>query len=183
MAIINGRKWCNKCGKTKPVAEFYRAAASPDGLRPRCKPCHADDNRLFAVQRARRLKEWRAENPEKWKAQIFRANRRKKKYGLRFDERVAFREAHGRCGACGKTSDLVIDHCHGSGRLRGVLCRSCNMGLGQIGDTEEALVRMLAYLRKSSPQQSHVAGASVTPCATDPLYRNGTSEKLVAATP
>ncbi|MFH9579157.1 endonuclease domain-containing protein [Streptomyces globisporus] len=32
----------------------------------------------------------------------------------------------GRCAVCGKVSDLVCDHDHGTGLVRGWLCRSCN---------------------------------------------------------
>lgn len=43
-----------------------------------------------------------------------------------------------------------VDHCHETGRVRGVLCRSCNLGLGHFGDTREGLLRVLAYLEGNS---------------------------------
>lgn len=36
----------------------------------------------------------------------------------------------GRCALCGKKGRLVEDHCHESGNIRGLLCRSCNVGEG-----------------------------------------------------
>lgn len=44
---------------------------------------------------------------------------------------------------------LCVDHCHVTGKFRGWLCRNCNMGLGQIGDTEESVLAMLNYLKKA----------------------------------
>lgn len=56
----------------------------------------------------------------------------------------------GRCAICGKTptaTSLHIDHDHATGRVRGLLCISCNTGLGKLGDSEEALMRAIDYLR------------------------------------
>jgi len=54
------------------------------------------------------------------------------------------------CECCGKTNRraLALDHCHATGEFRGWLCDSCNMGLGKLGDTVEALERALAYLKR-----------------------------------
>jgi hypothetical protein len=41
---------------------------------------------------------------------------------------------------------LALDHEHVTGKFRGYLCRDCNMGLGMLGDTVEAIRRVLAYL-------------------------------------
>jgi hypothetical protein len=40
-----------------------------------------------------------------------------------------------------------VDHCHISGKVRGVLCQNCNLGLGHFHDTPEKLERAAAYLR------------------------------------
>jgi|SRR6266404_8066433 len=42
---------------------------------------------------------------------------------------------------------LVIDHCHASGKIRGLLCSKCNFSLGLMEDNVEWLLRMIAYLR------------------------------------
>lgn len=46
-----------------------------------------------------------------------------------------------------KASSASVDHCHDTGRVRGILCHPCNTSLGQLGDTVEALERALAYLK------------------------------------
>lgn len=54
------------------------------------------------------------------------------------------------CEICGKRSDsLCVDHDHITGEVRGVLCRSCNKAIGQLGDTAESVQRAADYLVKT----------------------------------
>jgi recombination endonuclease VII len=57
------------------------------------------------------------------------------------------------CAICGKPPKgrvLHIDHCHRSGKVRALLCGSCNMILGLANDDQEILMNALAYLREHS---------------------------------
>jgi hypothetical protein len=65
------------------------------------------------------------------------------------DEAEAVWEAKTACALCEKTEDLVIDHCHDTNRVRGVLCRGCNRSIGQLGDTHEAIQRAADYLKET----------------------------------
>jgi len=44
---------------------------------------------------------------------------------------------------------LVVDHCHASGKVRGLLCHNCNRALGLLQDNQQTLERALAYLKQS----------------------------------
>ena len=43
--------------------------------------------------------------------------------------------------------DFAVDHCHKNGKVRGLLCRSCNLGIGQLRDDIEVLSNAITYLQ------------------------------------
>jgi len=55
-------------------------------------------------------------------------------------------DANGRCNACGREGPLNRDHCHATGKARGLLCLSCNLILGHAKDDIELLCELVAYL-------------------------------------
>lgn len=79
--------------------------------------------------------------------------KRLEKYGLTHDELKALYEQNAVCGVCG-TDDWgrygpVVDHDHVTGRIRGILCGTCNTGLGLFRDDPERLRKAIAYLMRS----------------------------------
>ena len=72
------------------------------------------------------------------------------RYGLSLEEVRKARSSEAECAICGRKKKLEVDHCHESGRVRGLLCRRCNGGLGQFGDSAEALRKAVAYLENST---------------------------------
>jgi hypothetical protein len=77
-------------------------------------------------------------------AQIFRT------YGLTEQQFTAlYMEQDGLCGICEvPLSEVHVDHCHQTGRVRGLLCRNCNIGLGFFQDSPRSLKRAINYLRR-----------------------------------
>ena len=62
------------------------------------------------------------------------------------------KEQEGKCAICRRhptRTRLAVDHCHKTGRVRGLLCNNCNTGLGLLGDQEESVERALSYLKQS----------------------------------
>jgi hypothetical protein len=61
-------------------------------------------------------------------------------------------DQRGLCASCedpfeAGAGGCAVDHCHETGRVRGLLCRSCNIGLGHFRDDPERLKRAVEYLR------------------------------------
>lgn len=56
----------------------------------------------------------------------------------------------GCCEICGRSDvrRLVVDHCHVTGKIRGMLCDRCNQAIGALGDNAESLERALRYLHR-----------------------------------
>lgn len=55
----------------------------------------------------------------------------------------------GSCEICGREGRLMMDHDHKTMKLRGLLCKRCNTGLGVIGDTLDHVRKVIAYLERS----------------------------------
>lgn len=65
-------------------------------------------------------------------ASLKSTNHRDGSHGLSRQEAKDLVEEAGQCALCPSTNDLVVDHCHKTGRIRGVLCRMCNLRLGHL---------------------------------------------------
>jgi len=80
----------------------------------------------------------------------------KRKYGITLEEWCAmFDKQNSLCAICNQVGFkldpasknlLVVDHCHATGKVRGLLCHNCNRALGLLKDNKANLVRALDYL-------------------------------------
>ena len=76
-----------------------------------------------------------------------------RKYGITTPQRdKLLADQDGKCAICSKpiefkTGGASVDHQDMPFRIRGILCISCNTGLGKLGDNEEGLLRALAYIK------------------------------------
>lgn len=79
-----------------------------------------------------------------------RRKRLAEKYGLTPEEyEVMKQRQNGRCAICGTESEelLHVDHCHETGKVRGLLCRPCNCGIGHLREDVDVMLSAIAYLR------------------------------------
>jgi hypothetical protein len=86
-----------------------------------------------------------------------------KSYGITLSEyRSLLQKQDSRCAICGqiesainwKTKEkksLAVDHCHSTGKVRGLLCQSCNTALGSFNDDVSLLAKAIAYLSNNQP--------------------------------
>lgn len=81
------------------------------------------------------------------------ANAFKNIRGITYEQRDAMLEAQGgKCKACntseaGSVKGWHVDHCHRTLKIRGVLCATCNIALGQVDDSVDRLYQLIAYLQ------------------------------------
>jgi len=105
---------------------------------------------VHRAQAARAQKARRERDPEKHRQARF-ANRLKNDYGLTVQEYLdLIAKQGGGCAIChdSLTAGLQVhtDHCHTSGRVRGILCQKCNIGLGHFRDDTKLLRAAIYYL-------------------------------------
>ena len=87
---------------------------------------------------------WYAKNKVKIKAQ-----RWKRVYGLTpEDYKRLFETQKGLCAVCKDSEATHIDHCHKTGRVRGLLCHQCNAGIGLLRDSVNTLQAAIDYISK-----------------------------------
>lgn len=148
-------KKCYKCGFLKPLNDFHLRKSSKDGYQATCKLCQkialADRRKADPIKHSNYQKKWRNKNPERAK-EINRKTKLKTTYGIspeQFNNMLA--DQDGCCKICksphphGKGT-WHIDHCHSTGKLRGLLCHYCNTGLGAFRDNLFLLKSAMEYL-------------------------------------
>jgi hypothetical protein len=73
-----------------------------------------------------------------------------KKYGISFVEFQQKCNAQGNiCPICQDKKKLVVDHDHTSGKFRGLLCGTCNSGIGLLQDSFSTIIRAADYIRRT----------------------------------
>lgn len=95
------------------------------------------------------VKEWKRANPDRQ-----RAAKLKERYGITPEQYdVLLKQQGGGCAICGSKTPrrtgstfLVVDHCHTTNKVRGLLCYRCNVGIGNFEDDPRMLVRAIEYL-------------------------------------
>lgn len=123
-------------GVDKPCRSCANSiSAGGTGWSPFCFDCKVNlkDDKYSSLCRVCHIK-----RSKRYHKEIYRWS----KYGL--DGPIEMKE----CAICKTTNDLVIDHCHGSGEVRGILCRQCNLGIGSLQDREDLLENAYKYLKE-----------------------------------
>jgi hypothetical protein len=116
-----GFKICKRCGILKSTTKFSPYNKYRDGLQPHCNSCCQDKIRL-----------WRYNvTPEQYKE--------------------LYESQNGCCAICNSSlptqgRKINIDHCHTTGKVRGLLCNNCNVGLGNFHDDISVLQSAIDYL-------------------------------------
>lgn len=123
-------KRCHRCKKVKGIEAFHKCASRKDGRSPTCRPCWTEYRYWWYLQR---------------------------KFGITVaDYEATLARQGGGCAICGTKIEMVrkgrrvrfaVDHCHSTDEVRGILCTSCNNGLGRFKDNPDYLEAAAKYLR------------------------------------
>jgi hypothetical protein len=128
-------KLCSRCNQLLPIISFRKNTRYKDGHVSWCKSCYKDHNKIYYLEK------------KKW-TDI------QKRYGLTKKEYVKLENKQlGLCACChqkptnrGRNGAFVVDHCHRTGAVRGLLCAKCNAGIGFFDDNPDLLQLASFYL-------------------------------------
>lgn len=130
---------CKTCGSNLPWSMFPgNGLTKGRSKNPNCKDCI---NSSFKTR-------WGKDTEFTQKARrASRVSHLKRTYGITIAEyERMFEEQKGRCKICHSGEDLCVDHCHQTGKIRGLLCRDCNKALGIFKDSPTLLWSAVEYL-------------------------------------
>ena len=166
---------CDKCGEVKRNADFPKNRNTADGYVRECRPCRAairrrvGDARIVATDGEKRCSRCVVVKPmDGFPVERIRRDGRKamcrecctesslashllRKYGLSLSQyRALLGSQGGRCAIClrepNQKSRLHVDHCHGTGAVRGLLCSDCNTAIGLLRDKGSVCRRAADYI-------------------------------------
>jgi hypothetical protein len=134
------QKTCKRCKVEKPVLDFAKGRSY--GSHAWCKPCMAEYQLTYKQKKGK---------------EYFKNYNFMSKYGITLEEaQKMLADQHNSCALCKKEVQFLpgfsnaahIDHCHSSGKVRGILCGNCNTALGKLGDSVETIKNVLKYLEQ-----------------------------------
>lgn len=147
--IPDGMAYCGHCDNYKPPDEFPKGGQPESITKSKgvtefyCKQCIKE---RYLLRRSVALIE-------------MRRGHLARKFGIDEDEYESLMHAQGGvCAICsqpetkvsrGSVSALSVDHDHETGKIRGLLCSSCNVGLGYFRDDLELLSNAIDYLMQT----------------------------------
>ena len=131
-------KKCRNCGEVKPISSFSKDKTRKDSHCFYCKDC------VSLNQKMRRRPNCSTLN---------KSRHLKSKYNITLEQyNQMFDEQRGVCAVCGTPAkdlkrNLAVDHNHRTGKIRGLLCFSCNSLIGRIEKNPLLIPTMMKYIR------------------------------------
>lgn len=162
LASFKGKKSCSTCGIEKNFDQFslHKGDVKPIA---QCRGCIAAKTREWRKANADKKREtarkWRANNMDKALAAEAKTRERRRTrtkelrfirlYGIDLEiYNELFSSQGNKCAICEQVDGkrLHVDHCHATGRVRGILCSTCNHMIGMAYDDPSILTRGAEYL-------------------------------------
>lgn len=164
-------KQCARCKETLSAERFYKSKRTKTGLTSYCKVCDKTYKRTKGKRYVVSVSEntCRSCNTTKKAEDFWKDSSRKtglsnaciscersrmyvEKFGITLEEyEIMLAKQEGKCCICKQHESsfqerLAVDHCHTTGKVRGLLCALCNKGLGMFSDNQKIMHRAIEYL-------------------------------------
>lgn len=106
----------------------------------------------FKLNNPNYRKNLKQENPEKFAEQRFKSLMWRIKVKMSYEDfKLMLKKQNGKCAICREPEvkrRMSVDHCHKTGKVRGLLCQMCNTSLGGFKDNPKLLKKAINYLNK-----------------------------------
>lgn len=153
--MTNGFRTCKVCNEKKPTHRFQKYGYQ-------CRECRTEKQRAYyaslppetAEERKKRneyLAKWRLKNVDKVKEQS-RVKHLQRKFNLTAEQYDTMSKTQG--GVCAICQDkcetgmnLAVDHCHTTGKIRGLLCKNCNTAIGLFKEDTDNMLKAIKYIK------------------------------------
>lgn len=154
-------KRCPRRGITKPLSQWGINKAHSNGLQSCCKKCHKElKKKWYKTEAGKAARKRYKQGPSGMKA---KRRALLKSYGMTVEDYDRmFQEQNGVCAVCGLSETsignggnlkpLAVDHNHKTGKIRGLICSTCNTSLGGFQVDElgiELLTSAISYIRNT----------------------------------
>lgn len=167
-------KQCRKCLLRNHISYFSKDKNYKDGYKTICKCCLSVNKRRWydATKEERnrlqreylnsetkkrkaieRSKKWAEDNPDGRYDIIL-----KQRLGINItDYKLMLDSQNNKCAICFKDRTmfkkrLAVDHCHKTGKIRGLLCSSCNTSIGLLEESIDRLNSAIKYLSRNKDE-------------------------------
>jgi coenzyme F420-reducing hydrogenase gamma subunit len=149
-------KECIKCKVVKPLDDFRKKRGA-------CKACERLYNQKYHKDNSELVSERKKEYWVKNRESLI-VNKRNRLYNLDedwYENKLV--EQDFRCLGCLTHQKdleyaLCVDHCHTTDKPRGLLCRPCNLALGNCNDNEDTLRRLAKYAEETRKANEGIHG-------------------------
>ncbi len=138
------KKICIRCKKSK--TQYHRDKHNSDGFRNICKDCAKEQSKKYYRE------------SEDYRNRI-RSSGLKLRLGITNEDYFELlKEQNNQCAICNTKAEenkyFHVDHDHVTGKIRGLLCKQCNHGLGNFRDTKQLLRNAIKYLDRNFASKS-----------------------------
>lgn len=138
MLVYKMTKICSKCKIEKTLDNFQKRYDRPVGVRPHCRECQKEiDTKNRQTDKGKK----------KYRKQLWKQAGINISYEEYLDR---YNLLQGKCEICNLYfTTLCVDHCHTTGKIRGLLCTKCNLGLENFKESKDVMNSAIKYIENS----------------------------------
>jgi len=153
MGFTSEGKWCYVCKKQCKWGHFVEKISKNGNIFLICADNFIKNNNKSKSRKGKFQPRTKSLKYDLYSLEYKRDRYLEKQYGISLDDfNFKLEEQNFCCAICNRhqsefKKNLNVDHCHTTGKIRGLLCGKCNKGLGQLFDNISNINNAIQYLK------------------------------------